>query len=241
MDMQNPKTAARERFVEISAGRRKVNGVLRLPSEAVGVVAFAHGSGSGRFSPRNQFVAQVLQDAGLATLLIDLLEEDEAQDRRMVFDIELLASRLGAASHWLSRDPDTHSLKLGYFGASTGAAAALVAAARWTGPVDAVVSRGGRPDLAEDDLPDVVAPTLLIVGGRDEQVLRVEPPGAGPAALPEATCCRARGDPPLRGAGRSGAGRPHRGAVVPAVSGHRAPGRLPSVDNERYGPDSNQA
>jgi putative phosphoribosyl transferase len=173
MDMQKPNGETHERFVEISAGRRKLKGVLGIPNELRGVVAFAHGSGSGRFSPRNQFVARALQGAGLATLLLDLLEEDEAEDRRKVFDIELLAARLGAASHWLSRDPDTHDLKLGYFGASTGAGAALVAAARWTGPVDAVVSRGGRPDLAGDDLPDVIAPTLLIVGGRDEQVLEL--------------------------------------------------------------------
>jgi putative phosphoribosyl transferase len=173
MDKQNENAGTRERFVEIPAGRATVAGVLAMPPEPLGVVAFAHGSGSGRFSPRNQFVAQVLQEAGLATLLIDLLEEDEAQDRRRVFDIELLAARLGAASHWLSRDPDTHNLKLGYFGASTGAAAALVAAARWTGPINAVVSRGGRPDLAGDDLPDVIAPTLLLVGGRDEQVLEL--------------------------------------------------------------------
>jgi putative phosphoribosyl transferase len=173
MDMQKENAGTRERFVEISAGRRKVAGYLRKPPEARGVVAFAHGSGSGRFSPRNRFVAQVLHDAGLATLLIDLLEEDEAQDRRSVFDIKLLASRLGAASHWLSRDPDTSNLSQGYFGASTGAAAALVAAARWAGPVDAIVSRGGRPDLAADDLSDVRAPTLLIVGGRDEPVLEL--------------------------------------------------------------------
>ncbi len=173
MDTENSNAGTRERLVEIAAGRRWVKGVLRMPPEPWGVVAFAHGSGSGRFSPRNQFVAQMLQDAGVATLLIDLLEEDEAQDRRRVFDIELLATRLGAASHWLGRDPDTRSLKLGYFGASTGAAAALLAAARWTGPVSAVVSRGGRPDLAGVDLSDVIAPTLLIVGGRDEQVLEL--------------------------------------------------------------------
>jgi putative phosphoribosyl transferase len=173
MDMQKANAGTRERFVEIWAGRRKVAGYLRVPPEPRGVVAFAHGSGSGRFSPRNRFVAQVLHDAGLATLLIDLLEEDEAQDRRRVFDIELLASRLGAANHWLSRDSDTSNLSQGYFGASTGAAAALVAAARWGGSVDAIVSRGGRPDLAGDDLPDVLAPTLLIVGGRDEKVLEL--------------------------------------------------------------------
>src|SRR5579859_5339960 len=107
MVMQNKNVETRERFVEIPAGRRKVRGVLTMPRESRGVVAFAHGSGSGRFSPRNQLVAQALQDAGLATLLIDLLEEDETQDRRNVFDIKLLAERLGAATHWLGRDLDT--------------------------------------------------------------------------------------------------------------------------------------
>jgi putative phosphoribosyl transferase len=111
-----------------------------------------------------------LQDAGLATLLIDLLDDYETHDRRNVFDIELLAERLGAATDWLGQDPDTSTLRLGYFGASTGAAAALVAAARRPEPVGAIVSRGGRPDLAWDDLPDVVAPTLLIVGGDDVEV-----------------------------------------------------------------------
>jgi putative phosphoribosyl transferase len=134
------------------------------------MVAFAHGSGSGRLSPRNQFVAGVLQDAGLGTLLIDLLEEDEAEDRRAVFDIDLLADRLGAATHWLGRDRATHGLPVGYFGASTGAAAAVMAAAREPERVGAIVSRGGRPDLAWDALPDVAAPTLLIVGGSDEGV-----------------------------------------------------------------------
>jgi putative phosphoribosyl transferase len=137
------------------------------------VIAFAHGSGSGRFSPRNQFVARVLQGAGLATLLIDLLENDEADDRSRVFDIELLADRLGAAAEWLGRDAATSGLGLGCFGASTGAAAALVAAARRPEPVRAVVSRGGRPDLAWADLPAVTAPTLLIVGGHDEDVLEL--------------------------------------------------------------------
>jgi putative phosphoribosyl transferase len=137
------------------------------------VIAFAHGSGSGRFSPRNQYVARVLQEAGMATLLIDLLEEDEAEDRLKVFDIELLADRLRAAAAWLGRDPDSRALRLGYFGASTGAAAALVAAARQPEAVGAVVSRGGRPDLASAELPDVTAPTLLIVGSLDEQVLEL--------------------------------------------------------------------
>jgi putative phosphoribosyl transferase len=162
---------SRERLVEIPAGRRRVRGFLSLPREPRAVIAFAHGSGSGRFSPRNQFVAGVLQDAGMATLLIDLLEEDEVQDRQNVFDIELLADRLRAAGSWLGRDSEVRGLPLGYFGASTGAAAALVAAAGEPKAVGAIVSRGGRPDLAWNTLPAVAAPTLLIVGGRDQEVL----------------------------------------------------------------------
>jgi putative phosphoribosyl transferase len=137
------------------------------------VVAFAHGSGSGRFSPRNQFVAGVLNQAGLATLLLDLLEEEEADDRDKVFDIPLLAERLQSAAEWLSREPATSALRLGYFGASTGAGAALVAAARQPDAVSAVVSRGGRPDLAREYLPRVQAPTLLIVGGYDDVVIEL--------------------------------------------------------------------
>jgi putative phosphoribosyl transferase len=136
-------------------------------------VVFAHGSGSGRFSPRNQFVAEILQTQGLGTLLLDLLDQEEAEDRRKVFDIELLASRLQSAADWLRDEPETHHLRLGFFGASTGAAAALVAAARYPTSVGAVVSRGGRPDLAWEDLPAVLAPTLLIVGGNDEDVLQL--------------------------------------------------------------------
>lgn len=163
----------RERWVEIPAGTRLVRGILSLPPEPAAVVAFAHGSGSGRLSPRNRSVAGALEAAGLATLLIDLLEEDEARDRRRVFDIELLAGRLEHAASWLGRDPETSGLRLGYFGASTGAAAALVAAALRPGGVGAVVSRGGRPDLAWADLPAVAAPTLLLVGGADEEVLEL--------------------------------------------------------------------
>ncbi len=170
MATSSTSTKTRERSVQVPAATRSVRGILRLPQEAQGIVAFAHGSGSGRFSPRNQFVAQVLHDAGLGTLLVDLLEEDEAQDRRLVFDIELLASRLSAAAGWLGSDPETLSLSLGYFGASTGAGAALVAAARQPERIGAVVSRGGRPDLAWDDLPSVTAPTLLIVGSRDVEI-----------------------------------------------------------------------
>ena len=140
---------------------------------ATAVIVFAHGSGSGRLSPRNQFVARVLQQAGLATLLIDLLEEDEASDRANVFDIGLLAGRLQAAAVWLAGQAETASLRLGYFGASTGAAAALSAAAQVAPSIAAIVSRGGRPDLALDALPRVTAPCLLIVGGNDQQVLEL--------------------------------------------------------------------
>jgi putative phosphoribosyl transferase len=158
---------------EVACGGRRIRGTLALPTAAAAVVVFAHGSGSGRFSPRNQYVAGVLQRAGLATLLIDLLEDDEADDRSLVFDIGLLAERLLAAAGWLTDRAETHGLRLGYFGASTGAGAALVAAAHAPERVGAVVSRGGRPDLAREALPHVVAPTLLIVGGEDEIVLEL--------------------------------------------------------------------
>ena len=160
-----------ERLVEIPAGRRRLQGILTVPTGAEAVIVFAHGSGSGRLSPRNQFVARTLQEGGLATLLLDLLEEEEADDREKVFDIELLADRLWNAAEWLSQQTETASLRLGYFGASTGAGAALVAAARAPDIVGAVVSRGGRPDLAAPYLAAVQAPTLLIVGGDDEVVI----------------------------------------------------------------------
>ncbi len=157
----------------IPSDERELNGILSMPQGAEGVVVFAHGSGSGRFSPRNQFVVRVLQEAGLATLLIDLLGEEEAEDRAKVFDIELLAERLQSAADWLGKDAETSSLRLGSFGASTGAGAALVAAARHPEEVGAVVSRGGRPDLASGYLSKVQAPTLLIVGGADDVVLQL--------------------------------------------------------------------
>lgn len=162
---QNP------RLVRIPAGRTHVEGALSVPPAAEGLVLFAHGSGSGRHSPRNQYVAGVLQQHQLATLLFDLLDEDEAEDRAKVFDIGLLAERLGTAAAWVRQQAELASLPLGFFGASTGAAAALVAAAEPGCDVRAVVSRGGRPDLAMDVLPLVRAPTLLIVGGEDEPVL----------------------------------------------------------------------
>ena len=161
------------RDLQIPCGERKLSGMLAVPTGAKAVVAFAHGSGSGRFSPRNQFVAEVLQRGSLGTLLLDLLEEEEAEDRKKVFDIELLASRLQCATDWLAAEGTTKSLRIGYFGASTGAAAALVAAAQQPQDIGAVVSRGGRPDLAQNHLSSVQAPTLLIVGGADDGVLQL--------------------------------------------------------------------
>jgi pimeloyl-ACP methyl ester carboxylesterase len=146
-------------------------GELIVPRDARGLVVFAHGSGSSRLSPRNRLVAAGLQDAGLATLLLDLLDEHEARDRHCVFDEELLAERLEAAVRWTNAQPAARSLPLGYFGASTGAAAALIAAAREPDRVSAVVSRGGRPDMAMSWLHRVRAPTLLIVGELDDLVL----------------------------------------------------------------------
>jgi putative phosphoribosyl transferase len=157
--------------VVISAGEARLKALLGLPSPVRGVVVFAHGSGSGRLSPRNNFVAQVLLYTGIATLLVDLLEESEASDRRKVFDIDLLSDRLSANAQWVQERPETQGLPLGYFGASTGAAAALQTAARKPQGIAAIVSRGGRPDLAFDHLYLVQSPTLLIVGGKDEEVI----------------------------------------------------------------------
>lgn len=161
------------RRVHVLAGQHRLEGLLSVPESAQGVVLFAHGSGSGRHSPRNQFVARCLQQAGFATLLIDLLEEDEARNRDKVFDIDLLAGRLRAASAWLRLAPETAQLPLGLFGASTGAGAALTAAAHESDRIAAVVSRGGRPDLAWEHLSRVQCPTLLIVGSWDSEVLRL--------------------------------------------------------------------
>jgi putative phosphoribosyl transferase len=161
--------------VSVTAGKVNLEGNLVIPNGATGIVLFAHGSGSSRHSPRNRYVAGVLQQAGLATLLIDLLtteeEEIDLRTRHLRFDIGLLASRLVGATDWLVHNPDTCDLKVGYFGASTGAGAALVAAAERPEAVQAIVSRGGRPDLAGSALPHVKAPTLLIVGGYDTPVI----------------------------------------------------------------------
>ena len=159
--------------VEIPADGLTLEGHLWLPPAPAGVVVFAHGSGSSRHSPRNRFVAAVLQRAGLGTLLLDLLTPAEEHDRANVFDIDLLARRLVATTRWLEGRPDTAHARVGLFGASTGAAAALVAAADPETHVAAVVSRGGRPDLAGPRLAHVEAPTLLVVGGADEMVLEL--------------------------------------------------------------------
>jgi dienelactone hydrolase len=165
-----------ERAVQIPAGlQAPLEGSLAVPSDAKGIVLFAHGSGSSRNSPRNRYVAGALQQMTLATLLMDLLTvEEEAVDARtghLRFDIGMLAQRLVVATDWLQTQPETRTLSVGYFGASTGGGAALVAAAEHPDVVRAVVSRGGRPDLAGDALPEVTAPTLLIVGGADVPVI----------------------------------------------------------------------
>jgi putative phosphoribosyl transferase len=169
----NTRLRTTERNVEIPSGAVRLPAILGLPEQARGAVLFAHGSGSGRLSPRNNAVAHVLQNAGLATLLADLLTEREAQDRRFVFDIGLLASRLLDCTRWAQQQAAIHSLPIGYFGASTGGGAALVAAAQAGAEIRAVVSRGGRPDLADGYLGQVQSPTLLIVGGHDEPVIEL--------------------------------------------------------------------
>jgi len=162
-------------LVQITAGSANLEGNLAIPEEAEGIVLFAHGSGSSRFSPRNRFVARVLRERGVATLLTDLLtpaeEKVDRLTRHLRFDIELLADRLVGVTDWLLQYPDTQTLKIGYFGSSTGAAAALVAETKRADAVYAIVSRGGRPDLAAPALPQVKAPTLLIVGGNDVVVI----------------------------------------------------------------------
>ncbi|QNJ90930.1 dienelactone hydrolase family protein [Mycolicibacterium fluoranthenivorans] len=159
--------------VQVKSGSVTVAGALTVPPHPCGAVIFAHGSGSSRFSVRNRYVASVLNKAGFATLLFDLLTPEEEANRANVFDIGLLASRLVDVTGWLAGRPGTAGLPIGYFGASTGAGAALAAAADKRVEIAAVVSRGGRPDLAGTRLADVTAPTLLIVGGRDEQVLEL--------------------------------------------------------------------
>ena len=174
----NSEQGQPQQEVEVAVDDRiTIKGSLWLCEGAKGIVLFAHGSGSSRFSPRNRYVAGVLQQAGLATLLIDLLTKEEEkidlQTRQLRFDIELLAERVIGATKWLLANDKAKKLKIGYFGASTGASAALVAAGRLADRVDAVVSRGGRPDLAGAELSKVKAPTLLIVGGNDFVVIEL--------------------------------------------------------------------
>ena len=170
---------------DVVIGRIGLPGTLNIPKNAHGVVIFAHGSGSSRFSPRNRQVAAALQEAGFGTLLLDLLTEEEAADRENVFDIELLGRRLYMVTEWLLEDPLTDDLPVGLFGASTGAAAALYAAADKLRRLKAVVSRGGRPDLAGLMLGKVHVPTLLIVGGNDDIVLQLNR-----RALTQMTCVK---------------------------------------------------
>lgn len=159
--------------VVIRSGELELPGSLEIPENARGLVIFAHGSGSSRFSPRNLWVARQLQEAGLATLLFDLLTTEESKDRMLIFDIPLLSRRLALATRWVQRHPQAGHLPLAYFGASTGSAAALWAASEFGSQVRAVVSRGGRPDLALHRLKNVDSPTLLIVGGNDLEVLEL--------------------------------------------------------------------
>ncbi len=163
--------------MKIPVGNVVVEGTLTLMPKAKGVVLFAHGSGSGRFSPRNQYVAKEFNGANIGTLLFDLLTKEEEEEDILTaeyrFNIALLAKRLIGATEWLSKDSKTKKLAFGYFGASTGAAAALIAAAKLPNEIAAVVSRGGRPDLAGEYLPGVVAPTLLLVGGLDTEVIEL--------------------------------------------------------------------
>jgi dienelactone hydrolase len=162
-----------EKLVHIKTDSVALEGALAIPEDGRGMVLFAHGSGSSRHSPRNNYVARELRAVGLGTLLIDLLTEEEDRIYQTRFDIDLLTRRLLAATEWLKEQPQTRGLNIGYFGASTGAAAALKAAATLGPAIDAVVSRGGRPDLAEPDLENVQAPTLLIVGGYDDVVIEL--------------------------------------------------------------------
>ncbi|MGH9875264.1 MAG: dienelactone hydrolase family protein [Pyrinomonadaceae bacterium] len=168
---------AKDGEVQISAGSLLLNGELKIPENANGIVLFAHGGGSSRHSPRNQYVADVIRNAGVGTLLFDLLtpqeEEIDNYTREFRFDINLLARRLVAATNWLATQSETSQLRPGYFGASTGGGAALVAAAQMGGKIGAVVSRGGRPELAGAALRYVKAPTLLIVGGFDRPVIQM--------------------------------------------------------------------
>ncbi len=173
MTPKNTKREVDEQVVRIELDKVTLEGSLAMPAGASGLVLFAHGSGSSRLSPRNNFVAGELRKAGLATLLMDLLTRSEDTSYETRFDINLLAERLEAATDWLSGRIDAKAARIGYFGASTGAAAAIQAAVSMGPVIGAVVSRGGRPDLAEPYLERLTAPTLLIVGGRDDVVIEL--------------------------------------------------------------------
>ena len=176
-------TSYPEKTIQIATDSVLLEGTLALPEHVKDLVVFAHGSGSSRFSPRNTFVARILQQANIGTLLMDLLTREEDTLYATRFDIDLLTNRLLLATHWLQEQPEMKHLVTGYFGASTGAAAALKAAAISGSSIGAVVSRGGRPDLAEEVLGEVRSPTLLIVGGNDEIVLQLNR-----AAFAKLTC-----------------------------------------------------
>lgn len=179
------ENAKRTDVNEIRIGTRRLEGLLTRPCNPTGIVVFVHGSGSSRFSPRNRFVADELSKAGFATLLFDLLAEEEARDRANIFDIPLLATRVGEALAAVRQDVSTRDLRIGLFGASTGAAAALVAAALHPSDVAAIVSRGGRPDLAGGHLSNVRSPTMLIVGSSDVEVIRLNR-----AAMEQMSCVK---------------------------------------------------
>lgn len=171
------RTSTENRYVQMLSTGVRLEGILSIPQDAKGIVLFVHGSGSSRQSPRNQYVAQTLQEAGLATLLFDLLTPDEEQadlrTRYMRFDVNMLARRTAGAIEWLDLEPSVREFNIGLFGSSTGAAASLMAAAELPDKVEAIVSRGGRPDLAEESLSKVQAPTLLIAGSLDELVIEL--------------------------------------------------------------------
>ena len=217
-----PRPAVSSREVRIPAGAGlELVGDLVVPESAHGLVVFAHGSGSSRHSPRNRQVARALNDHRLATLLLDLLTVDEERDRANVFDITLLADRLVAATRWAQREPQLAGLRIGYFGASTGAGAALWAAAELGEEIGAVVSRGGRPDLAAERLGEVRAPVLLIVGGHDEIVIELNERRAQAAAGTVGAGDRARSHPPVRGTRSARGGLTTRRRMVPAPPGPR--------------------
>lgn len=167
------KTNSQEKLVSILINSIKLEGILKLPSKPKGIVIFAHGSGSSRHSPRNNFVANVLQENGFGTLLFDLLTEKEDTKYENRFNIHLLSERLNAATNWLIKELESKEVKIGYFGASTGAAAALFSAYDLKEKIHAIVSRSGRPDLAKEVLEKIQIPTLLIVGGNDDVVIKL--------------------------------------------------------------------